>query len=336
MLEILELIFERFDVSSDAEISVEANPETLSWEKVVRMRESGVNRLSIGVQSFDPERLRLMGRGHTAEEAEQAIIWAKEAGYDVVSIDLMYWFPGETVDDWRVDLEKAISLKLDHYSCYYLVLSPGTKIFNQIQLKRIPPQPPVEVATEMYQLAIQMFTGAGYEQYSCSDFAKPGKYCLSHAQDWAAPQTEYVGFGAGAFSYLRGWHWCNIHNTKKYIEIVNSGRLPVMIGTKVSTREKMARFFVLGVKFLKVSKKDFEEIFGVSVDTIFKNEINILKQRGLIEEDEEWIYVTEKGKIYIDNISKTFYTPECKMKPQPIAVELAAGKGASLTGIKGI
>lgn len=334
LADIIKFIWDHFDISPKVEFTVEANPETLDEEKLSTLYSLGVNRISIGIQSFNPRLLKIMGRYHTVEQGYEAINLAKKVGFPIKTIDLMCGFPSETLEEWKEDIEKAIELDLEHYSFFEVVISPGTTLYNQVLSRRLPPPLSMETRIKMHELAREMFTKAGYNHYTHSDFAKPGYECIAHSIDWEAPQGEYVGVGAGAFGVLRGWHYFNIHTIKKYVETVNSGRLPIQGGARITAKEKMARFMVLGVKFLKVDKRAFKEEFGIDIETVFGEKLRKAQEWGLIEMDDNYIRVTPKGEIYVDNLSKLFYTEECFKKPQPIAVEIATGRGISLSGMQ--
>jgi len=326
-----------FNIAPDAEMSIEANPDTVDRDKLKTLHDVGINRISFGVQSFQPQFLKTIGRNHKAQHSIDAIKMAKKIGFDVITIDLLYRIPGQTLADWEKDLKTAIELELDHITTFSLFLDPGTKLFDEIGSHKASPQPNEEIELAMYQMAIDILEDAGYRLYTLYDFAKPGKECLHHAINWKAPQEEYPGIGPGAFSFIQNgknaYIYCNISPLKEYIDAIDNGRLPVDFGKKLSREEEMSRYMVLGVNFLKVQKKPFREQFGVRLEEIYGDTLRKLEEWRLITVNDEEITLTEKGRIYLANVSKSFFTKENKGKPHIIGVELQKKEGLSLVGL---
>ena len=323
LLRLIDFINDNFNIHPKAEISCEANIETVDEKYISTLLDIGINRLSFGVQSFNDKFLKILGRNHTAEEVFSMIKIAREVGCSNINIDLIYRLPGQTLSEWEDDLEKAIELEPDHISCYSLGLGPGTKLFEKELKGEIPQRPSIEIDMKMYLLAREKLLEAGYVQYTVVDFAKPGKECVHHKINWEAPQGEYIGMGAGAFSFINGWIFCNIHHLEDYITAISKGIYPVLLGKKLTAEEKMSRFMVLGVKCLRVSKEKFKETFGINVEDVYGEVLDRLEKYELITVDESWISLTVKGMLYVDNVSKSFYTKENYMKRQPRGVELA-------------
>ena len=338
LVDLVEWCYKHLNVTPDAEMSVEATPNTIDEEKLRALRDIGINRLSIGVQSFHPHILQIMGRAHKGQQSIRAIELAHKVGFEVVTIDLLYRVPGQTLSDWEKDLRQALELDLDHLTTFSLFLDPGTPLHNEITAGNTIPQPDEEMDLAMYQMGVDILSKADYSLYSLYDFARPGKECLHHAINWQAPQRDYVSFGPGAFSFINNGEsshiYCNFNPLDKYINSVSKGCPPVDFGKKLSNEEEMSRYMVLGVNFLRIPRAPFLERFGVDVTEIYDEEFRKLQSWDLIQIDENDITLTNKGKIFLANVSKMFFTENNKGMPHIIGVELQQEEGLSLKGLE--
>jgi oxygen-independent coproporphyrinogen-3 oxidase len=330
LLDLLDECSKRFDVAADAEISVEANPETVDEEKLRSLLDWGVNRVSFGVQSFEDSSLRVIGRSHRARQSVEAIETARRLGLENIGIDLLYRVPGQTMDQWQWELDRAVELGIHHISIFSLLLNPGTRLFQERKQGKIPEQPPQEVELEMYRLAMRSLKDRGYSHYIVYDFALPGSECDYHNLCWHFPQREYPGLGAGANSFINGYLYTNANRLEDYMGAVEAGYFPIAFGRKLTKQDEISRALVLGTKFFEVKKQPFEDYFGVSIDQWCAPVLRRLEEWGLLENRPDAIRVTEKGKVYMSNVNKAFYAPEHKGKPQPIAVKLQKGEGEFL------
>jgi oxygen-independent coproporphyrinogen-3 oxidase len=338
LVDLLEWCDQHLDIVPGAEITVEATPNTIDEEKLRTLRRLGVNRLSIGVQSFDPRLLRIMGRAHKRQQSIQAIEMAHKVGFDVLTIDLLYRIPSQTLADWEKDLQQTLELDLDHVTTFSLFLDPGTPLYNEITAGNTIPQPDEETDLAMYQMGIEILGDAGYHLYTLYDFTRSGKECLHHAINWQAPQRDYASFGPGAFSFIDNGEtshiYCNLSPLNEYIDHVHNGRQPVDFGKRLSREDEMSRYMVLGVNFLRIPRAPFRERFGVDMLQAYGEELQKLKSWGLIDLNEEEMALTEKGRIYLANVSKMFFTKENRGMPHIIGVELQKGEGLSLIGLE--
>ncbi len=332
MKDIMDRCRHHYDIDPAAEISVEANPETVDEEKLETLLELGVNRISFGVQTFDDRLLRVIGRFHRTDQALAAMELARRVGHENINIDLLYYLPGQTLDDVDRDLRTVIDLRPEHITAYPLILSEGTRLLQESLAGRVPPRADQETEDEMSRLVGRMLREAGYNQYLVWDFALPGKECLHHSLCLSPPHREYVGLGAGAYSHIRGCTYLNLHRLDEYVETLNSGRLPVSLGKRLTAEDEMHRYMVLGIYFVTVSKEKFKERFGVDLDTVFGDTIARLEAAGWITNDAESIRLTEEGKIYIANVSNAFYSPRDRSKPPAIPVMLQKEKHANKKG----
>lgn len=308
---------ESFDVARGAELSLEANPDSVSLESLRAIRALGFDRISFGVQSFDDDLLARIGRTHRARAAREVLALARDAGFDNVALDLIYALPSQTVARWKLDLREAVSAGADHVTAFRLHLAPGTALHRELRGEGADPLPSDGDALAMLREAEELLGSAGFEQYTAYDFARPGKSCLHHRINWRAPQGEYLGLGPGAFSYVQGHVFANTGDLAAYASAIRRGVLPVAIGCAVTPREEMARFLVLGLKCLAVSKAAFRERFGLTLSERFGAELRRLEAWGLVTEDDAHVRVTDKGRGYLANVSKAFYTPEQRGVPQP-------------------
>ena len=215
---------ERFDVVLGAEITCEANPDTVDRPYLERLRAAGVNRLSMGVQSFDAEVLASLERIHSAESARRAFADARLAGFDDVNLDFIYGAHGETLTSWRRTVEEAVALGPDHISCYALTVEPGTPLGQRVGTGRVPAPDP-DLQAELYEDACQRLAAAGYGHYEVSNWAQPGHVCLHNLGYWEG--RPYLGLGAGAHSFRDGRRWWNIRLPQRYLDELGAAHLPV-------------------------------------------------------------------------------------------------------------
>ena len=207
------------------EVTIEMNPDDVTPAFAEILPRLGINRVSMGAQTFDNERLRFLHRRHTATQVRQAVTALRNAGIHNISIDLMYGFPGETLDDWQRDIEAALSLDVEHISAYCLMVEEGTALYERLKMKDEKlKMPNEELERQMYELLIDKLTAVGYEHYEISNFSKPGYRSRHNSSYWN--DTPYVGLGAAAHSYdghCRSWNVADIH---QYIEAIERGELP--------------------------------------------------------------------------------------------------------------
>ena len=206
--------------SKAKEITIEANPGDLNVEKLSALRQAGFNRLSIGVQSFRDEELRFLGRRHTAEEARQAVRWAQEAGFENISIDLMYALPNQTMASWQYSIGEALKLNVQHISCYCLTYEPDTQLDRLVREGQVKPADE-ETENSMYDVLCEVLKSNGYTHYEVSNFARPGYYSQHNSSYWN--NTPYIGLGAGAHSYDGRTRRANTADLSAYLKRVSSG-----------------------------------------------------------------------------------------------------------------
>ena len=210
---ILQTVLRRYDVARDAEITLEANPDSAGdWKELRRLRRAGFNRLSLGVQSTDDALLRRIGRVHTCEQVQQAVKAARQAKFTNLSLDLIYGLPGQTMEDWQRTLADAVALGPEHLSCYGLKLEEGTPLWQQRQALTLPDD---DAQADMYLYTVAALEEAGYQQYEISNFARPGRASRHNLKYWN--MEEYAGFGPGAHSDFGGVRYGYVRDLDRYI-----------------------------------------------------------------------------------------------------------------------
>lgn len=320
---------DRVPFAKDAEIEMEAHPLTVDREKLETLRQGGVTRISFGIQSFNDDVLHIIGSPHQGSEAIRAVQLAHEAGFPKIGIDLLFSKPGETTRDLIADVGTAIQLHPTSVSCYRLRVVPHTPLAKRAAGLRMHDR---ESMYELWKGAVQRFASGGYHQYGSTEFARAGgesRYYQGYCQ---APQQEVLGFGVGTASYMRGHVYVNIHNLAEYIQTVNSGRLPVLMGRRLNAAEAISRYVVLGVKAMEVSKPRFAELFGFGMDDMFPDQLRYLEGHGLVTNSDEALRLTTPlGTFYANNVCKRFFTPNNWGKPQPLRLELIGVELPSLT-----
>ncbi|MCY4448308.1 MAG: radical SAM family heme chaperone HemW [Chloroflexi bacterium] len=313
---LMDAIRASFDLPDKAEATLEANPGDCSFERLAAMRDAGFNRISIGVQSFDDAELAMLGRRHDAARAAQAVRDARRAGFDNVSIDLMFGLPEQPVATWERSVEQAIQLGTDHLSAYALTLEPGTPLEADVRLGRTP-EPDPDLAAEMYLLAQAMLAESGMQQYEISNWAKPGRESTHNLAYWRS--LPYLGVGPGAHSYLYGMgtldafgvRFANVNPPRVYIERVDAwaadGSLDAdAIATAaatgycepVSRRDAMAETMMMGLRLNDgVADAGFREGFGEGIADAFPAATADCIDLGLLEWANGALRLTEDGRL---------------------------------------
>lgn len=305
LVAILNTVRQTFDVLPNAEISAEANPTSADAEKFAAMRRAGFNRLSIGVQAFDDRLLRAVDREHSAEEAERAVRMAREAGFTHVSIDLMFGLPTQTRADWDATLERALALKTEHISLYALTLEPGTR-FERLHKGGKLPLPSEEDEVWMYERAIEVLTQAGFEHYEVSNFARPGFRARHNLVYWH--NEEYLGFGPGAVSYLRGQRWTKEKFPPRYVAKVRAGEDLAIDGECLEPEAAIGETLMLGLRLLEgISLSCLRARYPmVDLEARFGSALARLTQAGLLEREGDWIRLTHRGLLFANDVFVEF------------------------------
>ena len=289
---------------NQVEFTFEANPGDLSFEKMRILKEAGVNRISFGVQSFNEELLKAIGRTHKPEDVYTSIEKARNAGFENITIDLMYGLPGQSMQMFKESIQEALKLQLPHYSSYSLIVEPKTVFYNMMQKNKLH-LPTQDLEAEMYEVLMEEMERNGLGQYEISNFAKPGFESKHNTTYWN--NDYYYGFGAGAHGYVNGERVGNYGPLKKYMEPIRNGQLPYMNVHPVPVNEQMEEEMFLGLRKIDgVSLSTFTDKFGKDAMDVFAEPIQELLKRGLIEVTAERIFLTHKGKLLGNEVFQTF------------------------------
>jgi putative coproporphyrinogen dehydrogenase len=294
---IMSAIYEAFIVESLAEVTIECNPGTVDIDKLLVYKQSGINRISVGLQSSVDKELQHLGRVHTYADFLYSYEKIRESGYKNVNIDLMSALPWQTLDSWKSTLKKVVMLKPEHISAYSLIIEEGTefsKIYGSPEGRKF--LPTEEVEREMYHSTIDILKNYGYERYEISNYAKPGYESKHNIGYWTG--EEYLGFGIGASSYVYGRRFHVEKDIKKYLDInMKRDIMPLYQNIhELSTKEKMEEFMFLGLRLTKgVLVTDFYDRFGMELIDVFEKPIQKNISFGLLKYENLYLRLTDKG-----------------------------------------
>ena len=332
IMELFATLSENFDIALDAEVTLEANPGTLTMEKLEVYRQSGINRLSIGLQSADDKELKYLGRIHSYDSFLKSYQRARQAGFKNINVDLMSALPGQDVHSWRTTLKKVMMLKPEHISAYSLIIEEGTPFFERFgepeckkgllsggqqenskkpetasevaaraAVMTLPDLPDEDTDREMYHLTKEMMAAQGYERYEISNYAKKGYECRHNTGYWTG--VEYLGLGLGASSYTYGYRYHNTEDLQEYLSLnLYEGGAAARDIEELSLEDKMEEFMFVGLRMMKgVSGSEFLERFGLNMWNVYGDVLKKLEQQGLIEVEAPMVRLTERG-IDVSNV----------------------------------
>ncbi len=298
---IMDTVRACFDVESDAEISMEGNPGTLTMENLRAYRAAGVNRLSLGVQSMDDALLKSIGRIHTAQEATQAVRMAREAGFDNLNLDLMFGLPGQSAAQWADTLDRAIALNPEHLSCYSLILEEGTQLHADVLAGRAAPLPDEDAMAEMDTLTLDRTRAAGYVQYEVSNFAKAGKACRHNVVYWDC--LPYLGVGLGAHSDMDARRFYNPEDWEAYLRLAESGDAARESEGQNMREDRMFERMMMGLRMTRgVDAARFERDFGLSPQQVWPKTIADMTGGELMDCNKESIHLTARGMQVMNGV----------------------------------
>jgi oxygen-independent coproporphyrinogen-3 oxidase len=299
--EIISFIKSEFKVDEKAEITMETNPGTVNKEKLIAFRTAGINRISIGIQSLNNDELKFLTRIHNSETAVETVNAAKLAGFENISIDLIFNLPGQTKEKWLHNLNKAVELPIDHISAYSLILERGT-ILNKMVLDKKVIMQDDDYDADLYETTIDFLTNRGFYQYEVSNFTKPGYECLHNNVYWK--HGEYFGFGTSAHSFINKKRWWNLSSAKMYIDEVEINRNAVAGSELISEGEAFEEYLMLalrgsGIIIDELSKK-YNGDWLIKNSSYFEN----LSKEGYVNINQNRIWLTKKGYAVCDEIIK--------------------------------
>lgn len=288
--QIFSCLGDNFQISHDAEISVEANPGTLNESKVNLLLSLGVNRMSLGVQSFNDDELNVLGRIHTADDALRSLGLIRNAGLQNYSLDLIYGIPGQSMDSWRESILKAVDCSPMHISTYELTLEKGTPLYNVMKM------PEEELVLAMYTYTIDYLASHGYKHYEISNFALHGFQCFHNLNYW--DRGGYIGAGAGAHSFVNGIRSHNVKDIHDYSERLNNGLIPETEVLKISPAEALKEFLFLGLRKRTGISICKTTLFGVDIISACKE----MLEAGYFEVKDDSLRLTRNGIVLSNSV----------------------------------
>jgi oxygen-independent coproporphyrinogen III oxidase len=322
LCEILKSVQQHFQVEPTAEVTLEANPDDISLEKLRWWRELGVNRLSIGIQSFFEEDLRWMNRAHDAKQARQCIETAKAEGFENISIDLIYGAPTLTDQNWILNLQTAVAFNIPHLSCYALTVEPGTALDVMTRRKKVP-----EIASEdqarQFHLMTNLLQSAGYDHYEISNFALPGKRSRHNSAYWSG--ETYMGLGPSAHSfngYSRQW---NVSNNASYIQTLRQDRVPFEVEVLTDV-QRFNEYVMTSIRTIEgTDLRRVAERFGNTMKERLSEKLAAFQSKGWVRVIKEAIILTEEGKLFADGIAAELFEEEVHTSTDSIFLKASRG-----------
>ena len=304
----LETLFEGIHrylpLEKNCEFSMELNPDDGQMERLEVMKEYGVNRISMGVQSFNDNLLKRIGRKHSKKTVLQTIGNARKLGFENISIDLIFRLPQQTIQDFEDSLKIAMDLDLPHYSIYSLILEQKTVFYNLMRQGKLP-LPSQDEEADMFQLAMDSMESFGRHHYEISNYALPGFESRHNLHYWKA--DEYLGYGAGAHGYLNQERYQNCGPIQYYLEPLRNFELPILQKDVLSKKTQIEEFMFLGLRKMSgVSNQEFLKRFGRNMNDIYQEIIEELLEQELIQLTTEGIALTHKGKFLGNNVFQAF------------------------------
>ena len=301
---ILTALRKSFDICEQPEITIEANPGSVTVEYLAELREAGFNRLSFGVQSFDDSELSMIGRTHDSLEAKRSVSDARLAGFDNVSIDLIAGLPEQRRDTWERNLDEAFAMAPEHLSVYLLELYKDAPLEHRIKRGELAAIND-DLTAEMYFSLDERACKNGYEHYEISNWARPGSKSRHNLKYWTG--APYWAFGVSAAGYDGRTRWSNTRNINQYLDLIEAGKSPVSEVIELSDDDQMSEAIFLRLRLDEgIQLEEYRKRFGVDIRARYSDEIERLGSAGLIEVDTETLRISRSGKILANEVFAAF------------------------------
>jgi oxygen-independent coproporphyrinogen-3 oxidase len=304
-------IFSKFSFTKDCEATVEANPGTVDKDKLKAIRSAGINRISIGIQSFNDDELSFLGRIHNKEEACHAVNLARESGFENIGVDLIYGIPGQALESWKINLEEAVRLKPRHISAYELTAEKETELYTYLKGGNKLTLPDEDKIIQMYEYTIDYLTAEGYIHYEISNFASPDYSCRHNLNYW--DRGEYYGAGLGAHSFTNGNRFHNTDDLDEYLKLLSDNKSPVKESETITEDIALSEAIFLGLRKTEgLNVGSFSKRYNKNILSRFRKEINELQEAGLIAiacsncSYESTIKLTRKGLLLSNEVFEKF------------------------------
>lgn len=297
---ILDCCFAHFKFNEVLEVTLEANPGTIDGKQMANYRAVGINRLSLGVQSFEANELKLLDRVHSPQQARLAAQHARYAGFENLNLDFMFALPSQTRRRWQRTLQRAVALNPEHISAYNLTIEHGTPIYHAIQKGELAPLAP-EVEREFYAFTIAFLEDHGYRHYEISNFAKPGYEAQHNIKYWDG--SAYLGLGASAHSFDGKRRFWNVANLRKYLDRLAENQLPEDGSEELSRQQRMFEFVFLGLRQRRgIPLAEFARKFKQPFEQVFNGEIVKMEAQGLLVREADYLKLSREGLFLCDEI----------------------------------
>ncbi|WP_114603246.1 radical SAM family heme chaperone HemW [Staphylococcus sp. EZ-P03] len=299
---LLQAINTHFNISN--EYTFEANPDELTPSKIKLLKDYGVNRISMGVQTFDQDLLKVLGRTHQTNDIYNAVDLANQYNIDSISLDLMYHLPGQTIEQFEKSLDIALSMDINHISSYGLILEPKTQFYNLYRKGKLK-LPSEDLGEEMYQLLLSKINQSSMHQYEISNFSQIGHESEHNKVYWK--NEGYYGFGAGASGYVNGVRFSNVNPVNHYIKKIQNNERPILHQTTPTRNEQMEEQMFLGLRMNQgVDKTVFKEKFQTDINQVYEKALTDLSKKELIINDENHVALTDRGKVIGNEVFEAF------------------------------
>jgi oxygen-independent coproporphyrinogen-3 oxidase len=301
---ILETVHSQFDVQTDTEITTEMNPATVTPETLKGYKSLGINRASFGVQTFNDRALKLLARGHDANDARRTFLMLRDAGFDNVSFDLIAGLPNQTLNDWEKNLEEAAKLSPEHLSLYLLEIHEGTPLAEQVRSGR-QPTPDEDLAAQMYEMMLDKLAAVGYEQYEISNFSRPGYESRHNSKYWRLEPV--YGFGVSAHSFDGRSRWSNVRDTAEYVARIERGETPIFEADAMTEKQLSGEYVFLNLRLTRGFRlDDVLAKFGVDLREEYSDDLREFELAGLIRFDGDIMRLTRKGLLFSNEVFAVF------------------------------
>ena len=302
---LLNCVRRRFSVADDVEVTLEMNPGTVTKANLTAFRRLGVNRASFGAQTFNDYELARLGRSHTAQQTRETFRLLRDTGFDNVSFDLIAGLPGQTVEQWRRNVDEALSMRPDHLSFYLLEVHENTPLANHIKTG-LQPKPEADLAAEMYEVMLDQAGAAGYRHYEISNLCLPGFESRHNTKYWTG--VPYFGFGCSAHSYDGITNrWSNERDVNAYVDLIASGKSPVVERRELSEAERQSEAVFLGLRMMQgYNIRDYQNRFGIDLKDRHRENLERFSDAGLIEIDNDVLKLTRSGALLSNEVFAAF------------------------------
>jgi len=303
-LKILLETINTLNLDENIEFTIECNPGTVDEEKLIVMKEGGINRISMGLQAVQNSLLKEIGRIHSYKTFEENFKLARKVGFDNINVDLMFGLPNQKLEEWKESLELITNLGADHISAYSLIVEEGTPFYKLWERNKLI-LPSEEDEREMYKITKEILNNSGYEQYEISNYAKNGKECFHNKVYWKL--EEYIGLGSASSSYYEGKRIKHIEDVAEYIERINSNQSVVQEIIENSIEDNMEEFMFMGLRLIKGIKiEEFNRNFGINILDIYKESVENNIKKELLVIENGYIKLTEKGIELSNSVMSDF------------------------------